>query len=197
MDTLHHVNAPLPAQAAAAPLVTDAPLYEVRAIEGGHGVFATRAISAGARLFGEDDWADEEERKRFSTLSAEQMNALTVLMRPLFLRFAYNSAPDRVSGSFHPEAVRHPVNFLNHSCDPNAGYDGADHIVALVRIAPGEQIRMDYGTYTFSFDHDFTCRCGALRCRGKVTRNDWPELVRSGLRLPGFMRAQAAKALWG
>jgi hypothetical protein len=191
MDALHHVNAPAPA----APLNTA--LYEVRAIEGGQGVFATRAIAAGTRLFGEDDWADEEERKRFSTLSAIQVRDLAPMMRPLFLRFAYNSAADRITGSFHPEAVRHPVNFLNHSCDPNAGYDGADHIVALVRIAAGEQILMDYGTYTFSFDHDFACRCGALRCRGKVTRNDWPELVRAGLRLPSFMRKEAAKALWG
>jgi hypothetical protein len=185
------------AQAAATPVSAAAPPYEVRAIDGGQGVFATRAISAGTRLFGEDDWADEEERKRFSTLSPDQVRGLTVLMRPLFLRFAYNSGPDRISGTFHPESVRHPVNFLNHSCDPNAGYDGADHIVALVRIAAGEQIRMDYGTYTFSFDHDFTCRCGALRCRGKVTSNDWPDLVRAGLRLPGFMRKEAAKALWG
>jgi hypothetical protein len=30
-----------------------------------------------------------------------------------------------------------------------------------------------------------------------VSRNDWPELVRLGLRLPGFMRAQVNKALWG
>ena len=35
------------------------------------------------------------------------------------------------------------------------------------RISAGEQIRMDYGTYSFSFDHDFTCRCGApLRAAG-------------------------------
>jgi hypothetical protein len=193
MDALHHVTAPTPE----APLAAGAPLYQVRAIEGGHGVFATRAIAPGTRLFGEDDWADEEERKRFTSLTAEQMLNLAPMMRALFLRFAYNSAPDRISGTFHPEAVRHPVNFLNHSCEPNIGYDGADHIVALVRIAAGEQLRMDYGTYTFSFDQEFTCRCGAFRCRGRVTRDDWPDLVRGGLRLPGFMRAEAAKALWG
>jgi hypothetical protein len=193
MDALHHVTAPAPDVQAGA----GAPLFEVRTTDGGHGVFATRHIAVRTRLFGEDDWTDDEERKRFSTLSAEQVRGLTPSMRLLFLRFAYNATAERISGTFHPEAVRHPVNFINHSCDPNAGYDGADHIVALVRIKPGEEIRMDYGTYSFSFDHDFTCRCGAFRCRGKVTRNDWPELVRAGLRLPGFMRAQASRALWG
>ena len=93
--------------------------------------------------------------------------------------------------------MRHPVNFVNHSCDPNAGYDGNDHIVALTRILAGEQVRMDYGTYTFSFDHDFTCGCGASWCRKRVTRDDWRNLVRGGLRLPSFMRREASKALWG
>ena len=192
MDALHHVNAPPPGAVSAG-----APLLEVRATEGGRGVFALRPIAAGTRLFGEDDWTDDQERKRFSSLSADQVRTLSPAMRALFLRFAYNATPERISGTFHPEAVTHAVNFLNHSCDPNAGYDGADHIVALMRIAPGEQIRMDYGTYSFSFDHEFTCRCGAPWCRGQVTRRDWPDLVRGGLRLPSFMRAQADKALWG
>ena len=123
MDALHHVTQPAPAASAGAPLV------EVRATEGGHGVFALRAIAPGTRLFGEDDWTDDEERKRFSSLSADQVQKLTPAMRALFLRFAYNSTPERISGTFHPEAVSHAVNFLNHGCDPNAGYDGADHIV--------------------------------------------------------------------
>jgi SET domain-containing protein len=175
----------------------EAPLFEVRTIGGGQGLFAQRTITAGAHLFGEDVWADDEERKRFASLSAAQVRDLTPSMRELFLRFAYNSSQERISGTFHPEAVRHPVNFINHSCDPNAGYDGADHIVALTGIAPGEQIRMDYGTYSFSFDHAFACRCGAPRCRGRVTQRDWPDLVRAGLRLPSFMRKEASKVLWG
>jgi hypothetical protein len=56
---------------------------------------------------------------------------------------------------------------------------------------------MDYGTFSFSFDHDFTCRCGAWLCRGRVRRDDWTELLRLGLRLPSFMRRQADRALWG
>lgn len=154
----------------------------------GQGLYALREIAAGTVLFGEDDWADPAERKSFLTLTTSQLNALSPERRALFLRFAYNTAPDAITGTFSPDAVRHPTNFTNHSCDPNAGYDGTDAIVALRAIAPGEEIRMDYGTFTFSFDHAFACRCGAANCRGKVTGNDWPALVRAGLRLPAFMQ---------
>ena len=150
-------------------------------------MFATRAIARGTRLFGEDDWADETERRSFSTLSVAQFNALAPAMRADFLRYAYNTSPEEITGTFQHGTVRHPVNFINHACEPNAGYDGADHIVALTSIAAGEEIRMDYGTFSFSFDHEFACRCGAPGCRGKVTAHDWPGLVRAGLRLPAFM----------
>jgi SET domain-containing protein len=191
MDALHLASATVPP-------VSDVALpFEVRTTATGRGLFACRAIEAGTPLFGEDDWVDEVERRSFSTMSAEQFENLTPAVRAAFLRFAYNTTPEQITGTFHPEAVRHPVNFINHSCDPNVGYDGGDHIVALLRISPGEELRMDYGTFSFSFDHDFTCTCGAWGCRGRVRRDDWQALVRSGLRLPAFMRARVDRALWG
>src|SRR5262249_36773745 len=118
-------------------------------------------------------------------------DALPPERRAVFLRFAYNTDTDAITGTFQPEAVRHPTNFTNHCCDPNAGYDGADAIVALRAIAAGEEIRMDYGTCSFPFDPAFTCGCGAANCRGKGTGSDWRMLVRAGLRLPAFMQKQA------
>ena len=181
-----------------APPVSDAGApFEVRETLTGRGLFAGRAIAASASLFGEDDWTDEAERRNFSFLSPAQLDNLTPAMRKAFLRFAYNTSPEQITGTFRPETVRHPSHFINHSCEPNAGYDGEEQIVALRRISPGEEIRMDYGTFSFSFDHDFTCACGAWGCRGAVRRDDWRALVRTGLRLPGFMRALADRALWG
>jgi SET domain-containing protein len=158
-------------------------------------LIARRDIAAGTILFGEDSWADEAERRAFVTLSEEEFAALTDERRNVFLRFAYNTGPHEITGTFTPEAARHPTNFSNHSCDPNSGYDGADHIVALKDIRADDEIVIDYGTFSFSFDHAFACRCGAKNCRGKVTRNDWPALVRAGLRLPSFMKDQAARVL--
>lgn len=172
-------------------------LFEVRDTRIGRGLFACQAIARGTPLFGEDDWVDETEARAFSVLSPAQIDKLTPALRSAFIHYGYNTALDEVTGTFKPEAVRHPVNLINHSCEPNLGYDGVDTIVALQSIAAGEEIRMDYGTYSFSFDHEFTCTCGAWSCRGQVRRNDWKTLVRAGLRLPGFMRAEVDRLLWG
>jgi hypothetical protein len=171
--------------------------FAVRETNIGRGLFACEPISRGTRLFSEDDWVDETEARAFSVLSAPQIDKLSPALRTLFVRYGYNTALDQVTGTFHPEAVRHPVNFINHGCEPNLGYDGIAAIVALRGITPGEEIRMDYGTYSFSFDHEFTCSCGAWGCRGQVRRHDWESLVRTGLRLPGFMRGEADRILWG
>jgi SET domain-containing protein len=163
----------------------------VRSHAFGQGLYALHEIAAGTVLFGEDEWADQAERDSFITLTTSQFDALPPERRTAFVRFGYNTAPDAITGTFDHDAVRHPTNFTNHSCDPNAGYDGTDAIVALRLIAAGEEIRMDYGTFSFSFDHAFACRCGSANCRGKVTGNDWPALVRAGLRLPAFMQNYA------
>src|SRR3954463_6622798 len=175
----------------------DAPLFEVRATEAGRHLIARRDIPAGTILFGEDDWADAAERRAFVTLSEDEFAALGDERRRVFLRYAYNTAPHAITGTFTPDAVHHPTNFSNHSCDPNSGYDGADHIVALRAIKPGDEIVIDYGTFSFSFDHAFACGCGAANCRGKVTQADWPALVRAGLLLPRFMQHEVERVLKG
>jgi len=172
-------------------------LFEVRETRTGRGLFACEPIARGTPLFSEDDWVDETEARAFSMLTPAQMDKLSPPLRSAFTRYGYNTALDQITGTFHPEAVRHPVNFINHSCEPNLGYDGVETIVALHAISAGEEIRMDYGTYSFSFDHEFTCTCRAWSCRGQVRRDDWKSLVRTGLRLPGFMRAEVDRILWG
>ena len=162
--------------------------FEVRATETGRCLIARRNIATGTRLFGEET-SPTRPSGAVSTLS--ERSCELAAERAAFVRYGYNTAPDQVTGALDPETVRHPTNFLNHSCDPNAGYDGSEYIVALRAIPAGEEIRMDYGTFSFSFDHEFSCRCGAVNCRGKVTANDWPDLVRAGLRLPAFMRERA------
>jgi len=182
---------------AASPFDAVAHLFEVRETRIGRGLFACQPIARGVPLFSEDDWVDETEARAISVLSPAQLDKLTPALRSAFVRYGYNTALDQITGTFHPEAVRHPVNFINHSCDPNLGYDGRDAIIALRGISGGEEIRMDYGSYSFSFDHEFTCTCGAWGCRGGVRRDDWKSLVRTGLRLPGFMRVEADRILWG
>ncbi len=70
-----------------------------------------------------------------------------------------------------------PTNaiFINHSCDPNVGFDGQITYVALRDIKSGEELVMDYGmsfTTMIAFPK-FSCKCGSRLCRKTVTGDDW------------------------
>ena len=71
-----------------------------------------------------------------------------------------------------------PVDFINHSCEPNACISGQIVLVAARDIPAGEEICYDYATTDGSAYDEFDCRCGSRRCRGRVTSEDWrkPEL---------------------
>jgi hypothetical protein len=60
-------------------------------------------------------------------------------------------------------------DYVNHSCDPNAGFCGGLQLVARRAIASGEEITWDYST---AIDEDdfpgFPCTCGSFHCRGMV-----------------------------
>ncbi len=68
-------------------------------------------------------------------------------------------------------------DFVNHSCNPNAGLNGQIFLVALRDITTGEEITFDYGTTIFYEDTStpwtMNCNCGASNCRKTVTSNDW------------------------
>ena len=64
-------------------------------------------------------------------------------------------------------------DFINHSCEPNAGLDGQIAIVALTRIQPGEEVTIDYAMCDGSPYDEFDCACGSAICRGRVSGDDW------------------------
>lgn len=64
-------------------------------------------------------------------------------------------------------------DYINHSCEPNAGLEGQIAIVALQRINPGEEVTIDYAMCDGSPYDEFECGCGSAICRGLVTGDDW------------------------
>lgn len=70
------------------------------------------------------------------------------------------------------------ADWINHSCDPNAGIRGQVSIVAMRRIHPGEEVCIDYAMCPTPRADDFSCACGSPRCRGHVSSDDWllPEI---------------------
>jgi hypothetical protein len=88
----------------------------------------------------------------------------------------------------------HPGDWVNHSCDPNAGIRGQITLVAMRDIQPGEQISFDYAMSDSTDYDEFECLCGSPNCRGYVSGNDWqrPELQ---ARYRGYFSAYLAQKM--
>jgi len=60
-------------------------------------------------------------------------------------------------------------DYVNHSCEPNAGFRDGLVLVARRDIGPEEEITWDYSTAIDEADFPgFACHCGAVTCRGAV-----------------------------
>lgn len=66
-----------------------------------------------------------------------------------------------------------PPDFINHSCEPNAGLNGQITVVAMHLIYPDEEVTIDYAMCDGSPYDEFDCACGSPICRGRVTGDDW------------------------
>ena len=60
-------------------------------------------------------------------------------------------------------------DYVNHSCQPNAGFNGGLVLVARRAIPPEEEITWDYSSAIDEADFPgFRCCCGSAGCRGTV-----------------------------
>lgn len=89
-------------------------------------------------------------------------------------RFSSAAVAEGANLLFSPDD---PINFGNHSCDPNLWLDGATTVVARRDIAPGEELTIDYATLSAG-PWSMPCHCGFPLCRHLVTADDWrrPEI---------------------
>jgi hypothetical protein len=136
--------------------LTDKCEVQNRDVTGGKAVFAREVIGPGeligvwsGRIVTADQLDELPEEIRRHTVQVEEGLYLASLTA--------NDAPD----------------FINHSCEPNAGLDGQVAIVALHRILPGEEVTIDYAMCDGSAYDEFDCACGSHLCRGRVTGDDW------------------------
>lgn len=134
---------------------------EARPRRGGYGVFAHEPI-------GRDElvavWGgDVMIARQFAQLS------------PAETRYAIQVEEDLYLVSDLPAE---PADYINHSCDPNAGLSGQIVVVALRDIEPGEEICVDYAMIDGTPYDEFECGCDTDLCRGWVRGDDWrrPEL---------------------
>jgi D-alanine-D-alanine ligase-like ATP-grasp enzyme len=124
----------------------------------GYGIVATRAIAKGEVIFrGQERAARIVTRRHVET-------TWTAADRELFMHYAVPLSEavyviwDEDPNAWAPQ---------NHSCEANTTYVGLD-VLAARDIAAGEELTLDYAELLDERGADFTCRCGAPRCRGVV-----------------------------
>ncbi len=128
----------------------------------GKGVFANNKIEKGELLlvFGGYVMTRGEE------------DALPEKIRDIAIRIT----PNHVIGVIDEDQLAE-TEFVNHSCEPNAGIKGQISLVAMRDIEVDEEITFDYGTVLFDLKggpaYELDCFCGKKNCRGKITQNDW------------------------
>jgi hypothetical protein len=129
---------------------------KIRAEKGGYGLYAMQTIQPGELLV---MWGgDVVTSDRLTELSPRSKRHSIQIEENLYL------VPHQM-----PEAG----DFVNHSCDPNAGLSGQTGLIAIRAVEAGEEICYDYAMSDGSPYDEFRCKCGALSCRGRVTGNDW------------------------
>jgi hypothetical protein len=100
-------------------------------------------------------------------LTADQVLQLPLENRRLLLQVE----EDLYQYSF----IEDQADWINHSCEPNAGIAGQTVLVAMRRILPGEEVCFDYAmSEDNTFAHEeFDCYCSTPSCRKRITGQDW------------------------
>jgi uncharacterized protein len=129
--------------------------------KGGYGVFTSETIKKGELLM---VWGGEiVTEEQLADLPVERTTHGVEVDEGIYLL---------------PLSVGDTADYINHSCNPNAGLRGQISLVAMRDISPEEEVCFDYAM-TDSSDYDeFECHCGAHNCRKRITGVDWklPEL---------------------
>ncbi len=75
-------------------------------------------------------------------------------------------------------------DYVNHSCEPNCGFQNGLELVAMRDIAAGEELTWDYSSAIDEAGFaGFPCSCGSIHCRGQVMSfRDLPAEVQARLR---------------
>lgn len=155
----------------------DGPFRLARAGRKGRGVFTARAVAAGDPLFPfEGPRLRREEVVDFAR--AIQVGA-----------DLYLGPSGRID------------DYVNHSCDPNAGVRRRGETIelfALRDILAEEEITFDYSTTMLTDPTRFTCRCGSRLCRHEVTPfRELPETTRRRYLNRGWVPAFVREATAG
>lgn len=132
------------------------------------GVFSVRNFDKDKIIFSGDHYAGQmikwKEFNKFDSITQKKI-------------LAY--CPGDADGFIAP----HDFNYLsigwhmNHSCNPNVGFNEHDDFIAMRKIKSGEELCWDYGFDEINPKFTMKCSCHDKKCRKLITGNDWKKLV--------------------
>lgn len=128
--------------------------------KGFFGVYATTFIPEGELLV---CWGGK-------VLTGEQMAQISIQAREHSIQIEENLYQVPYE---EPYSGPEDGDYVNHSCEPNAGLSDSITLVAMRDIHPDEEICFDYAMSDSTDYDEFTCGCQTPSCRGIITGNDW------------------------
>ncbi|MFA7302215.1 MAG: SET domain-containing protein-lysine N-methyltransferase [Candidatus Paceibacterota bacterium] len=75
-----------------------------------------------------------------------------------------------------------PQHYVNHSCEPNAGFKRSNFMLAIQDIPKGDEVRYDYamiiaGNPDSKNYFSMECTCGSVLCRKIIDEEGWKDPV--------------------
>lgn len=96
------------------------------------------------------------------------------VLPPALSHFYYQVSDDLIlTHTSLAQVKRSKIEFINHSCKPNVGFNGQIELVAISDIPAEAAVTFDYAFCTSEPAFRMACYCGAPRCRKYVTGHDW------------------------
>lgn len=125
----------------------------------GFGIYAERDIKEREIIFTGEEKAHRIVTKRYVETNWNDEQKLN------FRRYAY-ALSEEVFVLWDDDPSKWAPQ--NHSCNANTGLDGLN-VIALRKIAKGEELTLDYSHFLDENMEPFECKCGSADCRGMVT----------------------------
>lgn len=96
------------------------------------------------------------------------------VLPPALAHFYYQVSDDLIlTHTSLAQVKRSKIEFINHSCEPNVGFNGQIELIAISDIPAEAAVTFDYAFCTSEPRFRLRCFCGTPRCRHYITGDDW------------------------
>lgn len=134
------------------------------------GVFAVRSLSKNTTIIKANHFSN------IKIIKWKYFNKFDSIAKKKIMSFC----PATPEGFFTPPDLNYLsiAWHLNHSCNPNIGFNKNYDFVTMRAIKKGEELCWDYGFDETNPNFKMKCLCGYSNCRKVITGNDWEILMK-------------------